>query len=367
MKFVHWRNVVYQKGANLMNDLTIFQEPFSPWMHEQGPFDDIVLSSRVRLARNLQRYTFPKALSIEMKQEITQKMADKFNEKTFCTDRVMHIFHMDELTDLQKSVLVEKHLVSPLLTKTPGSSVLISSDEQLSIMIHEEDHLRIQSMFTGIQIARAYELANQMDDWLETQLDYAFDENFGYLTSCPTNVGTGLRCSVMLHLPGLVMTKQMDPTVHTLNRLGFVVRGIYGEGTTTLGHLFQLSNQVTLGKTESEMVDELTKITEKIVEQERHARDHLMTHARFMLEDRIFRSLGTLKYAILMQSKEAAERLSDILLGIYLGFIEGMSIQQIRQLFTWIQPGFLQVYAGKSLDINEREVARANLLRKYLA
>ena len=222
-------------------------------------------------------------------------------------------------------------------------------------------------MFTGIQIARAYELANQMDDWLETQLDYAFDENFGYLTSCPTNVGTGLRCSVMLHLPGLVMTKQMDPTVHTLNRLGFVVRGIYGEGTTALGHLFQLSNQVTLGKTESEMVDELTKITEKIVEQERHARDHLMTHARFMLEDRIFRSLGTLKYAILMQSKEAAERLSDILLGIYLGFIEGMSIQQIRQLFTWIQPGFLQVYAGKGLDINEREVARANLLRKYLA
>lgn len=349
-----------------MSDLTIFQEPFSPWMLESGPFDDIALSSRVRLARNLQTYAFPRALSQEKRKEIGQKIADKFDQKIFYSDRIMHMFNMGDLTELQKSVLVEKHLVSPMLTKIVSGGLLISSDEQLSIMVNEEDHLRIQSMFTGVQLEKAYELANEMDDWLEVELDYAFHEDFGYLTSCPTNVGTGMRCSVMFHLPGLVMTKQMEPMMHTLNRLGFVVRGIYGEGSSALGHLFQISNQITLGKTEQEMIHELRRITEQIVEQEKHAREYLMTHMRYALEDRIFRSLGILKYAVLMHSKEAAQRLSDILLGIHLGLIKDLTVQQVRQLFTRIQPGFLQVYTEKNLDMNEREVARADLLRKYL-
>lgn len=350
-----------------MCDLPIFQEPFSPWMLEGGAFDDIVFSSRVRLARNLQAYAFPRVLSPEQRREIGQKIADTFDGQIFGSNRSMHMFHMGDLTDLQKSVLVEKHLVSPILTKFESSGLLISSDEQVSVMVNEEDHLRIQSMFTGVQLEKAYELANEMDDWLESALDYAFHEDFGYLTSCPTNVGTGLRCSVMLHLSGLVLTKQMEATMHTLNRLGFVVRGIYGEGSSALGHLFQISNQITLGKTEQEMVYELTRITEQIVEQEKRARVYLMTDARYVLENRIFRSLGTLKYAVLMNAKEAAERLSDILLGVHLGLIEGLTVQQVRQLFTWIQPGFLQVYAGKNLNINERELKRADLLRKYLA
>lgn len=336
-------------------------------MLESGPADDIALSSRVRLARNLNQYAFAPHLSLEAKHRILEEIKERFDTKTFDTEYEMHMLNMDDLTILQKSILVEKHLISPLLMKTPGSGILISKNEQLCTMIHEEDHLRIQSMFTGIQVDRAFALANELDDWLEERLDFAFHEQFGYMTSCPTNVGTGLRCSVMLHLPGLVLTNQMEMTIQTLSRLGFVVRGIYGEGSQALGHLFQLSNQITLGKTEEEMVSELTRITEKLVEDERQARKFLLLHRNQEIENRVSRSLGILKYATLMDAKEAAGRLSDILLGIYFGLVEGVSMQQIRQLFIWIQPGFLQVYAGRNLDINEREVERASLLRKYLS
>lgn len=349
-----------------MSNLEIFEAPTSPWMLEKGTSDDIVLSSRVRLARNLSQYAFPPHLSVELKHKILAEIKEKFDGKTFDDSYEMHMFQMDDLSVLQKSILVEKHLISPLFMKNQGGGVLISANEQLCVMLHEEDHLRIQCMFTGIQIAQAYALANALDDWMEEKLDFAFHEKFGYLTSCATNVGTGLRCSAMLHLPGLVLTNQMELTVQTLGRLGFVVRGIYGEGSQALGHLFQLSNQVTLGKTEEEIVSELTRITEKLVEDERQARKYLLLHRNQEMQNRVSRSLGILKYATLMDAREAAGRLSDLLLGIDFGLIEGISVQQIRQLFSWIQPGFLQLYAGRSLDINEREVERASLLRKYL-
>ena len=350
-----------------MSELKVFESPISPWMLEQGEADDIALSSRVRLARNFNGYVFPPHLSMELKQQILAEIKEKFDGKIFNHNYEMHMLKMDDLNILKKSLLVEKHLISPLLMKNQGCGVLISTNEQLCVMLHEEDHLRMQCMFTGIQVEKAYALANELDDWMEEKLDFAFHEKFGYLTSCATNVGTGLRCSVMLHLPGLVLTNQMELTVQTLGRLGFVVRGIYGEGRQALGHLFQLSNQITLGKTEEEMVSELTRITEKIVADERQARKYLIQHRNQEMENRVSRSLGILKYATLMDAKEAAGRLSDLLLGSYFGLIEGLSVQQIRQLFSWIQPGFLQLYAGRSLDINEREVERASLLRKYLA
>ena len=222
-------------------------EAISPWMKKDGPDSDIVLSTRIRLARNIREYTFPMLATMEEAKLLVRHLASQLTADEYATVGRLELILMDDLKPNEKRVLVEKHLISPhLANESKSGAVLLNEEESVSIMINEEDHLRIQCLFAGFQLSEALVLANGIDDWIEEKVNYAFDEKRGYLTSCPTNVGTGLRASVMMHLPALVLTQQLNRIVPAINQLGFVVRGIYGEGSEALGNLFQISNQITL-------------------------------------------------------------------------------------------------------------------------
>lgn len=341
-------------------------DAISPWMRDIGPENDIVLSTRIRLARNFQEEKFPAIADDASLKNVATYMENHYDEQSFSSYENLSFIHMDQLTDIEKRVLVEKHLISPNLTKAPYSGVLLSHNEQLSIMVNEEDHLRIQLYFPGFQVKRALEDVFQLDDWLEEKTDFAFDEKWGYLTSCPTNVGTGMRASVMVHLPALVITKRINKMIPAINQFGFVVRGIYGEGSEALGNVFQVSNQITLGKSEEDIVEDLENVMIRLVEQEREARKQLMQRSGKQLENQIFRSYGILKYGRIMESQEAAGRISNVRLGIDLGIIENVSQSVLTELMVLTQPGFLQHYAKEILSSSERDILRATLIRKRL-
>lgn len=338
----------------------------SSWMSAEGPDSDIVLSSRIRLARNLSEFIFPTLFSNEEAKKAVD-MIEGFLQEGVPAGPKLEVIKMDELPPLQKRVLVEKHLISPHLAEhsTHGACVL-SENEDISIMINEEDHIRIQCLFPGFQLSEALNKANEIDDWLENKVDYAFHEQYGYLTSCPTNVGTGLRASVMMHLPGLVMTRQINRVVPAINQLGLVVRGIYGEGSEALGNIFQVSNQITLGKSEEDIVEDLKSVVRQIISQERTAREALAKTSNIQLEDRVFRSLGVLANSRIIETKEAAGCLSDVRLGIDMGYIQNISKNILNELMVITQPGFLQQYAGGPLRPDERDVRRAALIRERI-
>src|SRR5690625_3135505 len=342
-------------------------DAISPWMRRGGPDSDIVLSTRIRLARNFQDKVFPVIAEEKELAIITEFFKEHYNKKSFLHYKSLELINISDLSHVEKRVLIEKHLISPYLVKAKESSVLISKNEQVSIMINEEDHIRIQLYFPGFQLNTALSEAFQFDDWLEEKIDYAFDEKKGYLTSCPTNVGTGMRASVMIHLPALVITKNINRMIPAINQLGFVVRGIYGEGSEAQGNIFQISNQITLGKSEEDIVEDLQSIIGKLVEQERETRQHLLKQSATMLEDRVFRSYGILKHSRIMESSEAANRISNVRLGIDLGLIKGISHSILNELMVLTQPGFLQQYANKALTANERDVLRATLIRDRLS
>ncbi|SDN63705.1 protein arginine kinase [Fictibacillus solisalsi] len=340
-------------------------EAISPWMKEEGPDSDIVLSSRIRLARNLENYNFPDFASKEESETVIRKVHEANGDQEYGNCGKFEILSLDQLKPLAKRVLVEKHLISPhLAEQSKYGAVMLNEDESVSIMINEEDHLRIQCLFAGFQLKEALKLAGELDDWLEEKVDYAFDEERGYLTSCPTNVGTGLRASVMMHLPALVITKQMSRIIPAINQLGLVVRGIYGEGTEAQGNVFQISNQITLGKSEEDIVEDLRGVVLQLIQQERAARNNLQQGLKIQLEDRIFRSYGVLANSRIIQSKEAAQCLSDVRLGIDLGVIQGISRSILNELMILTQPGFLQQYANEMLGPDERDILRATLIRE---
>ncbi|CAG9610007.1 protein arginine kinase [Pseudoneobacillus rhizosphaerae] len=340
-------------------------QAISSWMSEDGPDSDIVLSSRVRLARNLQEYKFPTLATNEEAALIIQTLEQVIQDGSPL--KSLELLKMNELQSLQKRVLVEKHLISPHLAEdSPHAAVLLSENEEVSIMINEEDHIRIQCLFPGLQLVEALQLASQMDDYLEQYVRYAFDEKHGYLTSCPTNVGTGLRASVMMHLPGLILTQQMNRIIPAINQLGLVVRGIYGEGSEALGNIFQISNQITLGKSEDDIVSDLISVVSQLILSERNAREALAKTSNIQLEDRVFRSLGILSNCRIIESKEAAKCLSDVRLGIDMGYIKDISKNILNELMILTQPGFLQQFAGGALRPNERDIRRATLIRERL-
>lgn len=335
------------------------------WMTTYGEHSDIVMSTRIRLARNLTGYSFP----------VTYKEDDALNVDKIVTGTLLDdvegdsysYMKMSELSPLERKVLVEKHLVSPqLIDPEKQGAVMLSADETVSIMINEEDHVRIQCIFPGLQLTEAYSQANAVDDSLEKKLPYAFDEQFGYLTSCPSNTGTGLRASVMMHLPALTMTKQIERIIPAMSRLGLVVRGSYGEGSKALGNVYQVSNQITLGKSEKEIIEDLESITTRLIAYERKSRDVLLEKSRIALENRLFRSLGTLKYARLLQTGEAARCLSDVRLGIDLDIIKDVDVSVLNELMIFMQPAFLQQYAKAELTQEERDIFRAKLFRERL-
>ena len=345
-----------------------FLERATPeWMHVEDAYSDIVISTRIRLARNLDGYRFPLAFSedeaLQVEQAVTHAVQDSAK-----LDGVFSYFGIKDLSLLQRQILVEKHLISPQLArKETVGSVLLSSDESISIMVNEEDHLRIQCMTASFQLQKAYEQAEKVDRALESALPYAFRNDFGYLTSCPTNIGTGLRASVMMHLPALTLTGQMNQIINAMTRLGMTVRGIYGEGSENLGNVYQVSNQITLGKTEDDILADIQSVAEKIIQKERQARSKLMEKAGLALEDRIFRALGTLTYARILTSEEAATCLSNVRLGVDLKLVNHITTATLNECIVSMQPGFLQHYAGEGLQPSERDRVRATMLRKILA
>ena len=339
----------------------------SSWMSEEGPDSDIVLSSRIRLARNIDQFQFSFLNSSEEALKVIETVKSRIKKGSFANTGNMDLLMMDELQPLQKRILVEKHLISPHLAENANhGACLLSENEEISIMINEEDHIRIQCLYPGLQLLEALNTAFQIDDWLEEEINYAFDEKVGYLTSCPTNVGTGLRASVMLHLPGLVMTQQLNRIIPAINQLGLVVRGIYGEGSEALGNIFQISNQITLGKSEQDIVEDLKSVVGQIVSQERSVRDTLVKTSNIQLEDRVYRSFGVLTNSRIIETKEAAKCLSDVRLGIDIGYIKDISRNILNELMILTQPGFLQQYAGGPLRPNERDIRRASLIRERL-
>ena len=339
----------------------------SSWMSEEGPESDIVLSSRIRLARNIDQFQFSFLNSSEEALKVIEAAKSRIKKGSFANTGNMDLLMMDELQPLQKRILVEKHLISPHLAENANhGACLLSENEEISIMINEEDHIRIQCLYPGLQLLEALNTAFQIDDWLEEEINYAFDEKVGYLTSCPTNVGTGLRASVMLHLPGLVMTQQLNRIIPAINQLGLVVRGIYGEGSEALGNIFQISNQITLGKSEQDIVEDLKSVVGQIVSQERSVRDTLVKTSNIQLEDRVYRSFGVLTNSRIIETKEAAKCLSDVRLGIDIGYIKDIPRNILNELMILTQPGFLQQYAGGPLRPNERDIRRASLIRERL-
>jgi protein arginine kinase len=342
------------------------QNAISEWMRVKGPLSDIVFSSRVRLARNLAGLPFPLLSTSTQAEEVVRLVEEAWkrvrDQHPLLKDA--ELIRMSQLSDLEKRVLVEKHLISPSLAEeSRHGAVLLSKDESVSIMINEEDHLRIQCLCPGLQLESAWKL----DDLFEHHLAYAFDDQCGYLTSCPTNVGTGIRASVMVHLPALAMTQQLPRIFPAITQVGLAVRGIYGEGSEALGQLYQVSNQVTLGQAEGEILDKLQGVVRQMIEHEHVARRRLQEVSPVQLEDRVWRSYGILAHSRIIDSKESMMRLSDVRLGIDLGIIQGVSANVMNELMVMTQPGFLQKYFGERLDAEERDVRRAKLIRERLS
>ncbi|SFJ37033.1 protein arginine kinase [Thermoflavimicrobium dichotomicum] len=340
----------------------------SEWMRVKGPQSDIVFSSRVRIARNLAGLPFPTLSTSSQAEEVVRMVYEAWQKDSDLPFLKKAAFiRMSDLTPLEKRVLVEKHLISPQLAEeSPHGAVLLSQDEAISIMINEEDHIRIQCLFPGLQLEKAWEMASHLDDWLEKHFTFAFDDQCGYLTSCPTNLGTGIRASVMVHLPALAMIQQLPRLLPVITQVGLAVRGIYGEGSEALGQLYQISNQVTLGQSEEEIIDKLQGVVRQIIEHELDARRRILHQSALELEDRVYRSYGILAHSRVIDSKEAMQRLSDVRLGVDLNLIKEVSASVMNELMVMIQPGFLQQYAGQRLDPEERDVRRAKLIRERL-
>lgn len=338
------------------------------WMKGTGPENDIVIGSRVRLARNIVGIPFPAVAGEDQLRQVVDLVAKATEKNSRINPEMYEFVRMQEVPLLERQLLVEKHLISPQHTEqVKYKAVVLRKDEAASIMVNEEDHLRIQALFPGLQLLNAWELCNEIDDGYEETLAYAFSDDWGYLTSCPTNVGTGMRASIMVHLPVLAMTGQVQRMMGAVTQFGLAVRGLYGEGTEFLGNIFQLSNQVTLGHTEEEIIQHLTNVTQQIINQERAAREHILRRGKTQLEDRIWRSYGILSHARSISTQEAMQLLSDVRLGIDLGLLRGIEGRILQELLVMIRPAHLQQMMGRELSAPERDVHRAALIRERIA
>jgi len=342
-----------------------FLIPPAETARRKGPFDRIVLSSRVRLARNLTEAAFPgwakkperiKVLElIRPAVEALPDMKDAFSEA------------MDSLSTLDKQILVERHLISrEHAAKSAGSGLVLNREETLCVMINEEDHLRMQALRPGLQLRQAWSAIDQADSMLEKKLDFAFSPDLGYLTACPTNIGTGIRVSAMLHLPGLVLAEQINPIIQSVNKLGLAVRGLYGEGTEALGNVFQVSNQMTLGESESAIVERLEKVLGQIIEHEENARGTLLEKKPKMVYNHIGRAYGILANAHSISSKETMNLLSLMRLGVDVGLFPGVDRSLVDELFILTQPAHLQKQHTEKLSAEERDLLRADMVRDRL-
>ncbi len=343
---------------------TLVKHP-ADWMTGKSKDNSVVITSRIRLARNLRDVPFPGWAMKEERKQIMETILPEISgldemKKGFSQE-------LSSLESLEKQVLVERHLISrEQAARGEGCAAVVNRKQSLSLMVNEEDHLRMQSICAGMHLREAYDLLDSIDRELETKLNYAYDGNLGYLTACPTNLGTGMRASAMLHLPALVITDQISQVLQAVGKIGLAVRGLFGEGTESLGDLFQISNQSTLGESEGAIIDRLERVINQVANHERNARLKMIEEDADILTNKIGRAYGLLKHAHLFDSKEAFTHISLIRLGADLGYFPEGTMQLCDSLMMEIQPAHLQLYAGKELEPEKRDLIRAEIIRDQL-
>ncbi|MCK5594598.1 protein arginine kinase [bacterium] len=335
------------------------------WLQKEGPLSDIVISSRVRLARNYDMIPFPHRANREQLKEVILKTEKAIDGSKYLKNVL--IIDMSELTDMDIQFLVEKHLISREFGKSRAEQMLAVSDKEIiSIMVNEEDHLRLQCIQSGLQLLDSWRLINQATLELESQVEFAFSKKLGYLTSCPTNVGTGMRASVLIHLPALVITKQIGKVLQAVAKLGIAIRGLYGEGTEAYGNFFQISNQVTLGYSEEDIINNIECVVKQVVGYEENARTLMIKEDKKAIEDKIWRAYGVLSNVRIIDFQETLNLLSLLRLGIGLKMIDKIDRILVNKMFIITQPAYLQKLEGKKLVPHERDIVRASLIRENL-
>jgi protein arginine kinase len=335
------------------------------WLRGSGPEADIVISSRIRLARNLADFPFISRASDQDRSQI-EKMMRECILGIKESGELLYV-EIDQLEGVDRQLLVERHLISREHAESQGArAVAIDPRETFSLMINEEDHLRMQVMQCGLDLQSVWKKITRIDDLIEAKVTYAYHERLGYLTACPTNVGTGMRVSVMLHLPALVLTRQIDKVFRSLQKISLAVRGLYGEGSQAMGDFYQISNQITLGRSEEELIQQVGDIVPVIIDYERQARDFLIKESHENLHDRVSRAYGILRTAQTISSEETMHLLSSVRMGVNLGLIRDLGIPAINELFIHTQPAHLQKLTGGQLDTADRNIERARYLRRYL-
>ena len=345
-----------------LNDLT---HTSGEWLRGTGPESDIVISSRIRLARNLAEFPFISRATPQDRVQIERALRESIVAGSTSGD-LLYVA-VDELEGVDRQFLVERHLISREHAEGQGRrAVAIDRTEKFSLMINEEDHLRIQVLQSGFNLKSVWEQINGIDDMIEQRVTYAFHDRLGYLTACPTNVGTGMRVSVMLHLPALVITRQIEKVFRSLQKISLAVRGLYGEGSQAMGDFYQISNQITLGRSEEELVQQVTDIVPVIIDYERQARQFLIKESHENLHDRVSRAYGILRTAQTISSEETMHLLSSVRMGVNLGLIQDLRIADINDLFIHTQPAHLQKLTGGELGSADRNIERARYLRQYL-
>jgi len=338
----------------------------APWLAGPAPEGDIVLSSRVRLARNLEGETFAHRVPDDRLGGIRERVVEAAAEVPQLTGSA--VWTMDALSELERGFLLERHLISvDLVRNVPGRALLVTDDESEGIMVNEEDHLRLQTFSAGLSPRHALDRALALAGELDRRIPFSYDERLGYLTACPTNVGTGLRASLLLHLPGLALTGDIDKVLNSLRRLNYTVRGFYGEGSGVMGHLYQVSNSVTLGRTEETIVEDLLRHAGKAIACERQAREALLERDRARVEDRVWRAWGLLTHARMLTTQEAFELLGDVRLGTSLELLPEVDESHRNMLLMSVQGAHLQLMAQRPLEPAERDAARAQLVREQLS
>lgn len=330
------------------------------WYKEKNE-NDIIISTRIRLARNLLKYPFPNAMTEQQEKSAVEETESQILSSQLASS--FKAYRIGMMNAVEKRMLYEKHLISPDMLGKANGAVMISSDDSTSIMLMEEDHLRIQVILGGFRLDEAYLMADKVDDALDKQMKFAFDEELGYLTSCPTNTGTGLRASVMMHLPALTLTDNISKIITSASKLGITVRGLYGEGSKAYGSLYQISNQVTLGLSEGEIIEKVKNIVNQIASHEKEVRQKLEENNKDILEDKLFRAYGTLRYARKISSQEAKSLISDVILGENMGIIPTVG-QNLIELMILTEPASVESIYQKTLTPDERDIKRAELIRQ---
>lgn len=332
------------------------------WLRGEGPQSDIVVSSRIRLARNLVDFPFVGRATEEERQHVEETLRRVILDR-MDGDEMLYV-DVESLPVLDRRFLVERQLISRELADGEGArAVAVHAGETFSLMINEEDHLRIQVMQSGFDLETAWKRINHLDDLVEADASYAFHEEWGYLTACPTNVGTGMRVSVLLHLPALVLTGQIEKVFRALQKVNLAVRGLYGEGSQAIGDFYQISNQITLGRTEDELIKQVSDIVPVIIEYERHAREALIKESKETIHDRVCRAIGILRTAQTIGTEEAMHHLSSIRVGIQLGLTDEVSVPKLNEMLLNSQPGHVQKRNGSEMEASDRDIARARYLR----